>query len=289
VWAGQADDPFFVDLGATFDAINLRMGTGNQGGGKDDLAGYSVHSVALQIPEQAVTRDRKAVAGPGAANAVVGVWSSTDRHRVTVLRSPGHRTRVGRRWTQVSRLGNPLVNELIIPLGRKDQFNHTTPDGDAARFGTFVLNPEPARLINTLFPGSGAPEHNRTDIVTALLTGIPGKTRIAPNAVAADTLKINLGVPPTPPAQQKRFGVLAGDLGGFPNGRRLTDDVTDIELRVIGGFLQGHRLPLGDGVDRNDKAFRAAFPYLALPTSGFDSAIKRGEPPHPPTPATPNE
>jgi hypothetical protein len=292
VWAGQADDPFFVDLGSTFDAVNLRMGTGNQGGGKDDLAGYSVHSIALQVPEAAVTRNGKIVAGPSAPNAVVGVWSSTDRRRVAVLRARhGRRARAvtGQGWTQVSRLGNPLVNEVVIPLGQKDRFNHTTPDRDAKLYGKYVVTPELAHLMNVLFPGVGVPERNRTDIVTALLTGIPGKTRIARNAVPADTLKINLGVPPTAPDQQKHFGVLAGDLGGFPDGRRLADDVTDIELRVVGGFLLGHKLPLGDGVDANDKAFRPAFPYLALPTSGFDSSLKRGEPPHAPIPPDPGQ
>jgi Domain of unknown function (DUF4331) len=287
VWAGQADDPFFVDLGSTFDAVNLRMGTGNQGGGKDDLAGYSVHSIALQVPKSEVTRDLKAVSGPAAPNAVVGVWSSTDRRRVTVLHKRGARLR--RRWTQVSRLGNPLVNEVVIPLGQKDRFNHTTPDQDAKLYGKYVVTPELAHLMNVLFPGAGVPEKNRKDIVTALLTGIPGKTRISPKAVPADTLKINLGVPPTAVGQQKRFGVLAGDLGGFPNGRRLADDTTDIELRVVAGFLLGKKLPLGDGVDANDKAFRPSFPYLALPTSGLDSTLKRTQPPHAPTGAEPNE
>jgi Domain of unknown function (DUF4331) len=283
VFSGQIDDPFFVDLGAAFDAINLRSGTGNQGGGKDDLAGYSVHTVVLQVPKAEVTRNHRPVTGPAAPNAVVGVWTSTDRQVVSIRR---HRART--KWAQVSRLGNPLINELIIPLGQKDRFNRTTPNRDAQLYGSYALSPEPARLLNALF-GLGVKEHNRTDIVQALLLGLPGKTRIAKNAVPADTLKINLGVPPTPPADQKRFGVLAGDLGGFPDGRRLADDVVDIELRVIGGALIGKPLPLGDGVDRNDKPFRAAFPYVALPTSGFDSQLKRIEPPHPPTPVAPNE
>jgi hypothetical protein len=278
VFAGQVDDPFFVDLGATFDAINLRSGTGNQGGGKDDLAGYSVHSTVLQVPESQVTRDGKSVAGPAAPNAVVGVWSSTDRRRIAVR--GGH---LRRRWTQVSRLGNPLVNEVLIPLGQKDHFNRTEPQSDAKLYGKYALNPEPAHLLNALFH-LGVKEHGRTDIVQALLVGLPGKTKISPKAVPADTLKVNLGVPPTPPADQKRLGVLDGDLGGFPDGRRLGDDVTDIELRVIGGALIGKPLPLGDGVDQNDKAFRSSFPYVALPTAGFDSKLKRTEPPHPPTP-----
>ena len=296
VFAGQVDDPFFVDLGSTFDAINIRNGTGNAGGGKDDLAGYNVHSVVLQVPEAWVTRDRKAVAGATAANAVVGVWSSTDRPRVQVegagnpfsaasadKRKPKHRH--GSRSSaagdvQVSRLGNPLINELIIPLGKKDFFNATEPADDLKNFGKYVVNPELAKVINILFPGLNVPETNRTDIVQALLTGIPGLTQIAPKAPPTDTLKINLGIAPNP--SPKRFGVLAGDTQGFPNGRRLTDDVVDISLRVVGGFLKGNKLPLGDGVDQNDVPFRSSFPYVAAPHAGFDSQLKRIEPVHPP-------
>jgi hypothetical protein len=281
VFAGQVDDPFYVDLGATFDGINLRNGTGNAGGGKDDLAGYNTHSIVLQVPESQVTRDRRSVSGASAANAVVGVWSTTERHRLAVLRSGG-RARAVSRDVQVSRLGNPLINELIIPLGRKDQFNRTTPDRDAALYGKFAVNPEPARLLNALFK-LGVKETNRTDIVDALLLGLPGKTRITPKAVPADTLKINLGVPPT--GAENRFGVLGGDLAGFPDGRRLGDDVVDSELRVIGGALIGKPLPLGDGVDRNDVPFRSTFPYVAPPHSGFDSQPKRVEPMHDGTPA----
>ena len=281
VFAGQVDDPFFVDLGATFDGINLRNGTGASGGGKDDLAGLNTHAVVLQVPEAQVTRDGRAVAGPSAANAVVGVWSTTERQRLSVLRKAG-RARAVKHDVQVSRLGNPLVNEVIIPLGKKDQFNRTTPDRDAALYGKYAVNPEPARLLNALF-NLGVKEDNRIDIVNALLVGLPGKTKIAPNAVPADTLKINLGVPAGD--TENRFGVIGGDLGGFPNGRRLGDDVVDAELRVIGGVLIGKPLPLGDGVDQNDKPFRASFPYVAAPHNGFDSDPKRTEPTHPATPA----
>src|SRR3954471_23715377 len=259
VFAGQVDDPFFVDLGSVFDGINLRSGTGASGGGKDDLAGLNTHTVVLQVPEGHVTRDAKAVSGPSAANAVVGVWSTTERQRLSVLRKAG-RTRAVKHDVQVSRLGNPLINEVIIPLGKKDQFNRTTPDKDAALYGKYAVNPEPARLLNALF-SLGVKETGRMDIVDALLLGLPGKTKIAANAVPADTLKVNLGVPPSD--TENRFGVIGGDLGGFPNGRRLGDDVVDSELRVIGGVLIGKPLPLGDGVDHNDKAFRSSFPYVA--------------------------
>jgi len=284
-FVGQRDDPFFVDLGQTFDSINFRpnVGTGNQGGGKDDVAGYNVNSVVLQVPEASVTRDHKAVSGAKAPNAVVGVWSSTERRRFQVTDDVTGKGSHGP-WVQVSRLGNPLVNELVIPLGKKDQFNRTQPQNDAKNYGAYVLKPELAHLMNVLF-NLGVKQTNRTDIVTALLTGIPGLTQISSHPAAADTLKINLGVPPA--ANPNRFGVLAGDTAGFPNGRRLGDDVTDIELRVVGGFLIGHKLPLGDGVDQNDKPFLTAFPYVAAPTAGFDSQIKRNEPGHAPTPAQP--
>lgn len=281
VFAGQVDDPFFVDLGATFDAINIRVGTGNQGGGKDDLAGYNLHTTVLQVPKSDVTRDQRAVSSPTAPNAVVGVWSSTDRPRLQVS---GTQATSGRN-VQVSRLGNPLVNEVIIPLGQKDRFNATQPSNDLRNFGKFVLTPELAKVLNTLFPGLNVPEANRTDIVQALLTGIPNVTQIAKGAPPTDTLKINLGVPPS--ASPNRFGVLAGDNAGFPDGRRLGDDVTDIELRVVGGFLKGNKLPLGDGVDQNDVPFRTTFPYVAPPHAGFDAQLKRFEPQHPPTPAQP--
>jgi hypothetical protein len=294
VFTGQVDDPFFVDLGATFDALTIRNGTGNAGGGKDDVAGYNVQTIALQVPEEQVTRDARPVTGAKDPNAVVGVWSSTNRPRVQVsgvtssYSKKSHRAHAGSDddEVQVSRLGNPLVNEVVIPLGMKDRYNATQPQDDAKNFGQFVLNPELARLLNALYPGLNVPEKNRTDIVTALLTGVPGLTQIGKNPAAADTLKINLGVDPTD--KPSRFGVLAGDTQGFPNGRRLTDDVVDIEERVIGGFLVGNKLPLGDGVDQNDKPFRATFPYVASPAAGLDSQLKRMEPQHAPVPGDPS-
>ena len=278
LFVGQRDDPFFVDLGATFDGINLRKPTGNQGEGKDDLSGYNVHSVVMQLPERLVTRNSRAVSGPDAGNAVVGVWSTTERRRLQV--SGGRGGHGG--WVQVSRLGNPLVNEVIIPLGKKDQFNRTTPDRDAALYGQYVVKPELAAVMNALF-GVGAPEDDRTDIVQAVLQGIPGlnQHKGVKGPPAVDTIKVNLGTPPA--STENRFGVIGGDTAGYPNGRRLGDDVVDIDLQVVAGFLKGNKVPLGDGVDRNDKPFLATFPYLAGPTSGFDSAPStRVEPGHAP-------
>jgi hypothetical protein len=291
-FVGPSDDPFFVDLGAVFDGINIdkpgrpNIGLGNQGGGKDDVAGYNTHSFVLQVPESEVTRDGKGVSDAKAGNAAIGVWATTERRRVSVLR---HGKRHGSRWVQVSRLGNPLINEVIIPIGQKDKFNRTSPADDRKNFGKYALNPEPARLLNALFK-LGVKETDRTDIVQALLTGVPGLTQIGSHPAPADTLKLNLGVPPS--ASPSRFGVLANDLAGFPNGRRLTDDVTDIELRVIAGALLkpsegAKQIPLGDGVDQNDHPFRSSFPYVALPTDGITGLVKRTEPAHAPVPQPP--
>ena len=236
----------------------------------------------LQIPESQVTRDGKSVSSPAAPNAVIGVWSSTERRALQVSGV----SKAKGKWVQVSRLGNPLVNEVVIPLGKKDMFNRTQPKDDAKNYGKYVVKPELAAVMNLLYK-VGAPEDNRDDIVTALLTGVPNATQInGAKSAAADTLKVNLGIPPTT-SNPNRFGFIAGDNAGFPDGRRLADDVTDIELRVVAGFLKGNKVPLGDGVDQNDVPFLDSFPYVAPPHNGFDSQLKRTEPGHEPTPAQP--
>jgi hypothetical protein len=288
VFAGQRDDPFFVDLGATFDGINVRDLTGNKGSGKDDLSGMNTHSIVMQIPERLVTKDHKAVSGANAGNAVVGVWSTTERKRLQVNGAASRKRAKQSQhsgWVQVSRLGNPLVNEVVIPLGKKDQFNRTTPDRDAELYGKYVVKPELAAILNALF-SINAPENNRTDIVQALLQGIPmlNQHKGIDGPPAVDTIKLNLGVPPAD--TENRFGAISGDVAGFPNGRRLGDDVVDIELQVVAGFLKDNKVPLGDGVDRNDKPFLSSFPYLASPWDGFTSAPStRVEPGHAPVPA----
>jgi hypothetical protein len=242
----------------------------------------NTNSIVMQIPEAKVTKDRKSVSAPDAANAVVGVWSTTERRR---LEANASRKRGKGRWVQVSRLGEPLVNEVVIPLGKKDQFNRTTPDKDAALYGKYVVKPELAAILNALFD-INAPEDDRTDIVQALLQGIPdlNQHKGIEGPPAVDTIKLNLGTPPVD--AEDRFGVIGGDTAGFPNGRRLADDVVDIELQVVAGFLKDNKVPLGDGVDQNDKPFLTTFPYLALPHDGFNSApSRRVEPGHPPVPA----
>ena len=284
-FAGQRDDPFFVDLGATFDSINFRSATGNTGGGKDDFSGNSIEAIVLQVPKSQVTSNRRRVSGPKAGNAVVGVWASTERRALQVTNQTFNSNRGSRGpQVQVSRLGNPLFNEVIDPLSRKDLYNRTQPQNDGRNFSRFVRTPELAAVINKLFPVVRAPTKNRTDLVQVFLTGIPGLNQIGRHPAQADTLKLNLGIPPS--SNPNRFGVLGGDMAGFPNGRRLADDIVDIDLEAVAGYLKGNRAPLGDGVDQNDKPFLTTFPYLALPTGGFDSAPSdRFEPGHTPVPA----
>jgi hypothetical protein len=175
----------------------------------------------------------------------------------------------GNDWVQVSRLGEPLINELLIPLKDKDYWNTQQPSGDS-QFQEYYEQPELAHLLNALF-GLGVQETNRSDMVTALLTGVPGLNQQSGKPV--DTIKLNLGTPPA--ADPNRLGVLGGDTAGFPNGRRLTDDVVDIELRVVAGALLGKDIPLGDGPVANDKPFSDQFPYLPATNSGFDSKIPK--------------
>ncbi|MEA2299025.1 MAG: hypothetical protein QOF77_1961 [Solirubrobacteraceae bacterium] len=318
VFAGQRDDPFFVDLGGVFDTIHFRLLTGTAGGGKDDFAGFSTSAIVLQVPKSDVTVDRKPVDSPSSPNAVVGVWASTERQALQVTNAdfrdpapasvatsirvscraarprPAHGGKLPKRarchtttakkqpnpQVQVSRLGTPLFNEVLNPIPQKDFFNRTAPQDDMANFGKNVLAPTIASQINQAFPVVGAPETDRTDLVQLFLTGFPGLNQFPGRPVAADTLKINLGIPPT--TTPSRFGVIGGDRAGYPNGRRLFDDVVDIVETDLGGYLKGGKiLPLGDGVDQNDKPFLNNFPYLAAPTSGFDSAPSdRVEPVH---------
>lgn len=293
IFAGQRDDAFFLPLDRIFDGVNLEgAGTGNEGGGIDTLAGYGVQSVIMQVPEAQVTRGGGAVESATSPNATVGVWASTERRVLKVLRKgkgKKRKTKVKQKWQQVSRLANPLINELVIPLNLKDKFNRTQPSGDAKNFGEFAVNPFLAVALNKLFD-LGIKETDRTDIVQALLTGVPDLNQISNDPAAADTLKINLGVPPA--ETENRFGVIGGDIAGFPNGRRLADDVVDIELRVVGGFLLppeegGKKLGLGDGVDANDQPFSNTFPYVPSLKNeiGGSPTEDNQTPPHPPTSA----
>ncbi len=276
-FAGQADDPFFLDL-RIFD---LLYGANLKESGQDTLSGYNVNSVALQLPKSAL-----ALHGNSSRNPVIGVWSSTESQSMQL--SPGKQTANGK-YVQVSRLGNPLVNEVIVPAGLKDAFNSLTPDKDHTMPAVVqrVKDPEVPKLIQSIY-GIKAPKTPRNDLVEIFLSGISKNSGgpikadlnsqllnkdVKPKAfVPAEELRLNITVPPS--AQPNRLGLLAGDTQGFPNGRRLTDDVVDIELQALEGAAMTGKLvkPLaaGDGVNANDVSFSSSFPYLALP---HDTAV----------------
>jgi Domain of unknown function (DUF4331) len=256
VFAGQRDDAFFGDIGAIFDLVAIRSGTGATGGGKDFFAGYGVHAIALQIP----------IAQVDTASHVIGVWATTERQQITVRRTK-RGPRPWQRWVQVSRLGNPLVNEVLIPTPLKDRWNAVGPDKES-QFARYYREPILAGLLNQLYPSLGPFQTTgREDLVQVLLTGVPNLNNTG--TALADMLRLNLSIAPS--AAPKRLGVLGGDLAGWPNGRRLEDDVVDIAERAVAGALIGKSLPLGDGVDGNDRPNLAAFPYEPDPPSGFDN------------------
>jgi Domain of unknown function (DUF4331) len=273
VFAGQRDDGFFGDIGAVFDLVAIRSGTGATGGGKDFFAGYAVHSVALQVPLSQLDNG---------GNHVVGIWAASDRlvTKVTLAKWRGRKfLKKEADWRQVSRLGNPLINEVLIPTELKDKWNATTPDKDK-QFEQYYSSPILAKLLNQLYPQFGPfQETNRSDLVSVLLTGLKEPNLNFTGDTRADELRLNLGIAPTAAVGQgNRLGVLGGDLAGWPNGRRLEDDVIDIAERAVGGALIGHSLPLGDGVDANDVSYMATFPYQADPFSGFENTKGQQKP-----------
>jgi len=207
------------------------------------------------------------------------VYASASRQKIRVLQSDGTDDHHGQ-WVQVSRLGEPLINEVIIPLGQKDAWNRSDPGGDA-QFAPLYAAPEVATLENLLYPVlQPIDKVNRTDLTAILLTGVPNLNFTG--STPADLLRLNTAIAPTAAAGAgNRLGVLAGDFAGFPNGRRLEDDVVDIELRAIAqgyGPILNNALGLpdkspnnlvGDGVDANDKPFMPQFPYVAAPHQGY--------------------
>ena len=256
-FTGQAEDPFFLDL-RVFD---LLYGGDLSEVGDDTLQGFNVNSVALQVPRKMLTRQvaapsrlpdtgvRKATPDP-----VVGIWSTTSQKSI------------GGKHVQVSRLGNPLVNEVVIPLKLKDAFNASKPTQDVAAL-KYVTNPELPRLIEAVYD-IPAPKTPRKDLVSVFLTGVKGLNMPKGKITPSEQLRLNTSTPVT--ANPDRLGVIGGDVQGFPNGRRLGDDVVDIALQVVEGELVGSPNDLGDGVDNNDTAFGNNFPYLALPVSGSE-------------------
>lgn len=270
-FAGQRDDPFYVDLGSAFDLLGLRpFNTAHKiplptAPGVDGLAGFNTHTIAIQVPISELTT---------AGQPIIGVYSQTKRQQTRVLAAtgPGSAPRNFGSFVNVSRLGMPLVNEVVIPLGQKDRFNASEPRDDI-QFLPFVQNPEPARLIGALYPVD-VPPAPRDDLVAIFLTGLPGLNKPA-NVKPSEMIRLNTSIPVT--ASPDALGVLAGDNQGFPNGRRLVDDVVDIELRALAGATPFtppfNRVPnnsLGDGVNANDRPFLSVFPYVATPHQGYD-------------------
>jgi hypothetical protein len=261
-FAGQADDPFFLDL-RVFD---LLYGTNLKEAGADSLSGFNVNTIALQVPTSSLTKG-------GDGSGVIGVWSTTEQQSLTL--SAGKATPSGD-FVQVSRLGSPLVNEVVIPANLKDAFNALPPvmDHTVKPAVERVLDPEVPKLIQKIY-GIPAPKTPRDDLQAAFLTGIKG-LNMPKKVTPAEMLRLNTEIPPT--SNPNRLGVLAKDNAGFPNGRRLTDDVVDIELQALEGAVRTGKivpaLAKGDGVNVNDVGFGDTFPYVALPHSGSGAASK---------------
>ena len=283
VFAGQRDDSFYIDLGATFDTVNLRRNPPLLSLSEDDndfinpfgvdhFSGFNVSTIALEIPIDSITHDH---------NRVIGMYASTSRQKVT-MQTPTGQPQGSGPFVQVSRMANPLVNEVIIGTQHKDLWNATEPTDESA-FLDFYLNSRLAIALNTLF-GVGIPETGRKDLVNALLKypSQPQTGTCTNKSPCAELLRLNLAVSPTPPNQQKRLSVLAGDSAGWPNGRRPNDDVTDIALRVVAGVLispppASAALRLGDGVNFNvgaegsnitSNGIYTKFPFLPTPHDG---------------------
>jgi hypothetical protein len=293
VFAGQRADSFFVDLGSIFDLATLRpfqslhLIPGTDAAGVDALQSSNVHTIALQVPISALTRQETVPRDPLASDAVIGVWAAASRQRATVRRPNGPADSVGP-FVQVSRLGNPLFNEVIVPMAAKDRWNALGPDADA-EFARYVAHPELAALLPVLYPGVfpnlAALTADRADLLAILLTGIPAGLipgfQSFTGPTQADMLRLNVAIPPA--ADPNRLGLLGGDLAGFPNGRRLTDDVVTIELRAIAGVTfplvdptftpDAAASAIEDGTFGNPgRTFLDEFPYIGLPYSGYAAA-----------------
>lgn len=289
VFAGQRGETFYIDLGGVFDTVNLRRSpypilTASEDAddfhnpfGVDHLSGFNVNTIALEIPIASLTSN---------PNAVIGMYASTSRQKFLVQTQTGP---VGSGpWVQVSRMANPLVNELIIGTGQKDTWNATDPDQEAV-FQDFYLNSRLATALNIRFNLASVnlaiPETGRTDLLNALLRypSQPKSGTCSTQNICSELLRLNVGTQPVSPLQQKRLTVLAGDGAGWPNGRRPNDDVTDLALRVVAGLLIAPKPPasgtlkLGDGVNFNIGAegsnltangIYTKFPFMPTPHDG---------------------
>ncbi len=283
-FAGTTDDPFYIDLGAAFDTLNLRAAVNGgvlsaaQDAGlvnitSDTVSGYAVNSIAIELPVSMLTSTGSVEPATSTA-ATIGVWATTSRPRTTVRRAPLPAVSSGT-FNQIQRMGNPLINELLIGVGSKDRWSMDQPKNDA-QFASFFLDPTLARVINALTAGAVTiPMPPRNDLLPLVTYAPPIAAPGTPAGPIADLLRLNTGVPPTAVGSTSRLGLLGGDAAGYPNGRRLIDDVVDISLRAVVGVLNPafNVFPnnrLGDGVNVNDATFRTSFPYLADAPSGRD-------------------
>jgi len=313
VFAGQRAETFYIDLGAVFDTLNLRRylpaltGSGEDTDfvnpfGVNRFAGFNISTIAIEVPITRVTSDGKPA---GTTNDLIGVYANTSRQKVKVLGQPGEPADEDGPFVQVSRMANPLVNELIITTPFKDEWNASKPE-DEANFQAFYQDPVVATELNLVFhvpivPINGSPATDRTDLI-GLLLKYPGQALSGSNCgqPCAELLRLNLSVPPTAPEMQSRLGAaLTTDKAGYPNGRRPNDDVTDITVRVVGGnnYIANH---IGDGVnflagapgvvdvDITANGIARNFPFLPTPYDGKCSAGQGSNPcvaPVPPPPA----
>jgi hypothetical protein len=300
VFAGTTDDPFYIDLGATFDSLNFRKVPGPGSTGipavlsaqqdrasanfvADEVAGYNVNTIALQVPIGLLTRGGGRP-GAGDVEAAIGTYGTTSRAR-TERRDPGAPVVRSGPWVQVQRMGNPLFNELIIGTGSKDLWSRSDPRDDG-QFAAFALDPLIARVAQAAYGGAfNIPTPPRNDLLPLVTYAPPIAARGTPTGPVADLLRLNVGISPTAFRVASRLGLLGGDPSGFPNGRRPFDDVTDIALRVVVGgvllpdFNQAPNNRLGDGVNVNDAAIRTSFPYMAPARNGRNSRhVDPGEP-----------
>jgi len=294
VFTGQRSEGFYVDLGSIFDLgtlrpfENLHLIPSAAAAGVNGTKELNVHSIAIRVPITQLTRDGKAHTNPADANAVIGVWAAAYRRKVTMRgASDGEDVSTGP-WVQVSRLGNPLFNEVIVPMAHKDRWNLLPPSSDS-QFAGYVTKPELAGLLPVLYPGVfpklAAYTKPRADLAAILLTGIPsgivGGFQNFTGTTQADMLRLNVAIPPT--SSPNVLGILGGDLAGYPNGRRVADDVVAIELRAVAGAT----IPLVDPSFTPDGAaslltdgtspasleipYQSTFPYLGVPHSGYET------------------
>jgi hypothetical protein len=292
VFAGQRNDPFFVDLGSIFDLgdrrpfQNLHLIPTAAAPGVDATKTLNIHTIAIQVPISDLTAKGSVPTDVMSASSVIGIWGAASRRKMRVVDAANDEKAESGPWVQVSRLGNPLFNEVLVPLGRKDRWNASQPVNDKDYAGG-VTSPELGKLLPVLypkvFPNLAALKAPRADLEAILLTGLPAGIvsgfQNNTGKVLADMLRLNVAVPPS--SDPNPLGLIGGDAAGFPNGRRLTDDVVTIELRAIAGVTY----PLVDKSYKPDAAaalitqgitplasrYQSNFPYVGDPYDGYDT------------------